>query len=354
MKKTINNLFLLFLKWRLSLFAVTLFFVPLSVSIQSLSNFDGLKFLKLAELGYGTPQTYYSYNLLPLYPTLISFFSGTFGYFNSAITLSSLFTFLSVLVLFALIKYDYKESQAKLGIALLLLSPGAFFLNATYSESLFLFLATTSLLFVRRGNFLLSAIFASLASYTRAAGIILLLVIMIEYFERNKHIAKAVFDRKILSLLIAPLGFLYYLRYLEINTSDFLNFLPSLPEKFVFLHQVFLRYLKMVIFIDHTSHLFVVVLTELFLSLLALYLLVFRFKQTRLSYWIYLLAVFFIPSLWGSFTGIARFLLTCPPFFIMLSDWLIEKPNLKKPILITFAVFLVANLIIFTKGLFVG
>jgi len=353
--KNITNLFKLFLKWRLLLLAVTLLFLPLNQSIQSLSNFDGLKFLNLAQEGYGTPKTYYSYNLFPMYPTLIKVFSPLLGYFNSAIFLSHLFAFGSIYLLYTLVKLNSSESESKFAIFLLLIFPSSFFLTTTYSESLFLFLSLATLLSLKKKQLLLSVIFAALSSYTRAAGIVLWAVILIDYFDSHPNWAKTIFSKRSLLLLIPPIGFLTYLRYLEVYTSNFLNFLPSLPTKFVFIHQVFLRYLKMVIFVDHNSYLFVVILTELLLSLLVVYLLIIRFKQTPLSYWINLLVIFFIPSLWGSFSGIGRFLLTCPPFFIILTSWLYKQNKTTKIIYYLISLLLlIFNLIIFSKGLFVG
>lgn len=353
--KVITNLFTLFLKWRLVLFAIALLVLPISQVLPSSSNFDGLKFLNLAQEGYGTPKTYYSYNLFPLYPALIASLAPVLGFLNSAIFLSHLFAFGSIVLLFFLAKKELPKIDSKLAIYLMLVFPSSFFLTTTYSESLFLFLSLATLLSLSSKNLLLSVVFAALASYTRAAGIVLWMVIIVEYFDSHKNWIQSIFTKRSLLLLIPPLGFLNYLRYLEVNTSDFLNFLPSLPSKFVFIHQVFLRYLKMIIFVDHKSFLFVVIATEILISVLVVYLLIFRFKQTKLSYWMYLLVIFFVPSLWGSFTGIGRFLLTCPPFFIILTDWLAKQKIQHKAIyFVISALLLILNLIIFTKGIFVG
>ncbi len=353
--KTITNLFVVFVKWRIALLAIMLLFIPFPQIIQSSSNFDGIKFLNLAKEGYGTPKTYYSYNLFPLYPSLISALSPLFGYFNSALFLSHLFGLGSVFLLYKLVRLNMSESESRLSVFLLLIFPSSFFLTTTYSESLFLFLSLATLLSLKKGNLLASVTFAALSSYTRAAGIILWLVILIDYFDSHKNWLKAIFTKQSLLLLVPPIGFFTYLRYLEVYTSDFLNFLPSLPTKFVFIHQVFLRYLKMIIFVDHKSFLFAVILTEFLLSLLVIYLLIVRFKQTPLSYWIYLLIIFFVPSLWGSFSGIGRFLLTCPPFFIVLTSWLSEQNRTTKKIYYCLSVLLlILNFIIFSKGIFVG
>ncbi len=353
--KNIASLFSLFVKWRVALFAVTLLALPLSDVLLSSSNFDGQKFLNLAQLGYGTPKTFYSYNLFPLYPLLIATLAPLFGYLYSALFLSHLFAFGSLVLLYLLAKKELSETDSRTAVLLMLLFPSAFFLTTAYSESLFLFLSLATLFSLRNNHLLLAVSFAALASYTRAAGVVLWLVILIEYFDAHKNWFQSIFTKRSLLLLIPPLGFLSYLKYLEVNTSDFLNFLPSLPSKFIFIHQVFLRYLKMIVFVDHSSYLFVVIATELILSLLVVYLLIFRFKQARLSYWMYLLIIFFIPSLWGNFTGIGRFLLTCPPFFLVLAGWMSKQSDKTKlAFYFVSSLLLVANLIIFSKGIFVG
>ncbi len=349
------NLISLVIKWRLAIFIITLLVLPIDQAIKSLANFDGLKYIAIAEEGYGTPSTFYSYNLFPLYPLIVHYFSSLFDYFYSSLFVSHLFALSAIFMLYKLATIDFTPEKSKKVVLLLLLFPASFFLITAYSESLFLTLSLSALYFARKQYFFISAVFAALATYTRAAGLILWVCLIIEYLSNHKSLIKALWDRRSLSMLIPPLGILYYLRYLEINTSDFLKFLPSLPTKFVFIHQVFIRYSKMIVFVDHSSSLFWVVLTELALSLFCLYLLIVSFKTARLSYWVYFLMAFFIPSLWGSFSGITRFIFICGPFFIILTNWLdTQKPLTQKIYLYASMAFLAVNLILFTRGIFVG
>ncbi len=344
-----------FLGWRFILFFLSLPVIGLAGNLTPFANFDGLRYISIAQEGYGTPNTFYSYSLFPLYPLLIKFLSPLFGYLYSGLFLSHLFLLLSLIAFYRLARLDYSKSVAQKAIMLLLCFPASFFFVSVYSESLFLFLSLTSVYFCRQKKYLFSVLVAALASYTRAAGIFLWLIILVEYLEENKGQIKEIFKPKLLLLLIPPLGFVYYLNYLQIYTSSILKFLPSIPNKFVFLHQVILRYLKMIIFIDHTSSLFWVILTELIIGFFMLYLLVVSYNKIRFSYWLYFFISYLIPTLWGSYSGISRFIVVVFPMFYFLSFWLETKPQIYQKAFYLFSFLLmILNMSLFLKGVFVG
>lgn len=344
-----------FLGWRFIVFFLSLPIIGLGGNHSLFANFDGHRYISIAQEGYGTPNTFYSYSLFPLYPLLIRIFSQMFSYLNSGLFLSHLFIFLSLIIFQKLARLDYSKVVSEKAITLLLCFPASFFFISVYSESLFLFLSLTSIYFCRQKKYLFSVLVAALASYTRAAGVLLWLIIIVEYLEENKGQIHRIIQPKSLLLLLPPLGFIYYLNYLQVYTSSFLKFLPSFPTKFVFLHQVALRYLKMVIFIDHTSSLFWVILTELIIGFFALYILIISYNKIRLSYWIYFFISYFVPTLWGSYTSIARFLIVVFPMFYFLSFWLETKPKIyQKVFYITSFFLMILNMSLFLKGVFVG
>jgi hypothetical protein len=366
-----SKLFKAVLFWRLAvLFLIipSFFLVPLlpghtvtseSFTTTSLldvwSNFDGLRFLALAKEGYGTPHTFYSYSLFPLYPKLITAFSFLGGYLSSALIISNLCLFLSALVFVKLASLDIKAKHVTLALFLIAIFPSSFFLGSIYSESLFLLLSLLSFYFARRNRFLPAVILASLASYTRPFGLLIWPALIVEYFYQNKSSYLSFVRPRFLLLLIPPLGAFSYLRYLSVNTSDILNFLPSIPQKLVFIHQVFFRYLKMVVFIDHGSPLFLVVLTEIFVGVVFFLLLIFSFKHIRRSYWVYFLLSYLIPTFWGNFVGMPRFMLMIFPAFIFLAPWLERQHPFIRLTYYTVNIFLlIINLSLFARGYFVG
>lgn len=354
MKNFLNDL-KLFINWRLLILVVVLFFVPLTKSFNVFSNLDGLKFINIAKEWYGTPNTYYSYTLFPLYPTLIKFFAPAFGFVASSLFISHLFTLASIYMFQKLALLDYSKSSVKRGLVLLLCFPASFYLVSSYSESLFLFLCLTSVYFSRKKLYVFSGLVAALASYTRLAGLILWIVLIVEFVNENGPKIKNLLRLKTLTLFLPPLGFYSYFHYLQVNNSNLQSILSTLPNKFVFLHQVIFRYLKMLIFMDHNTPLFFIVLTESLVSFFALYLLFVTYKKLRPSYWLFFFFSFFIPTLSGDFVGMPRYLLVVFPIFYFLGDWIEHQhPYFQKLYYLTSYFLLFINLSFFVRGIYIG
>lgn len=319
------------------------------------SNFDGIRFLAIAQEGYGTPHTFYSYSLFPLYPTLIRYFSFLGGYLVSGLIISHLCLVLSAVIFVKLAAFDLPKKQIKTALILISIFPSAFFLGSIYSESLFLLLTLLSFYFARQNKFLFAVIMAMLASYTRSLGILLWPALIIEYLQQSQFRYQSIFKPRFLFLLIPPLGFISYLHYLTVNTSHVFNFLPSLPTKLILLHQIFFRYIKMAIFINHASPLFFVVLTEIIIGTLFLLLLIFSYRKLRLSYWVYFLLAYIIPTFWGNFVGMPRFMLVVFPAFLFLSPLLERQhPFVRYFYYLVSILLLFINLSLFVRGYFVG
>lgn len=355
MKKTTNSILKSFVNWRLLLLLIVLISTPLSQSFSAFSNFDGLKYINIAKEGYNTPNTYYSYLLFPLYPTLIKFFSPAIGYLASSLFLSHLFAFASLYLFQKLALLDHSKAVAKRALVILLCFPASFYLVASYSESLFLLLCLASVYLARKKQYLFSGLAAALASYTRLAGLILWVVLIAEYYQENKNNIRSLFSPKTLWLLLPPVGAYYYLNLLQISDNNFQRLYHDLPNKFVFLHQVIYRYFKMLLLMDHNTTLFFIVLTESVISFFALYLLFVSYKKLRPSYWIFFFLSFFIPTLSGDFVSMPRYLLVVFPIFFFLGDWLERQhPYFQKLYYLTSYFLLFVNLSFFVKGIFVG
>lgn len=353
--KTVKKIIFTFATWRIGLLIFGFLLVGFPGFLNSLANFDGHRYLNIAQLGYGTPQTYYSYSLFPLYPTLIKNFSFLGGYFFSGIIISNLCFFLSLFVIYKLFRLDLNNSLAFFAVVLMLIFPSSFILGSIYSESLFLLLSVSSVYLARKNNFFWAVILAMFASHTRSAGLFVWILIVIEYFQQNKFLPQKIFNLRSLVLLVPPLGVLTYINYVFINTSNLSFVLPSIPEKFVFLHQIFIRYARMVLLVDHTSSLFLVVATEAFVGFVGLLVIILSYKYLRTSYWVYLIASYLVPSLWGNFVGYPRFLIVVFPLFIFLSQWLEKQhPFIRYAYIAISSILLLINFTLFTKGVFVG
>jgi len=153
------------------------------------------------------------------------------------------------------------------------------------------------------------------------------------------------------------------MKLLLVKVGDPLYFLKVSPDfgpnlvitKIILLHQVFFRYAKMLLFTDQLTALYFVVLMEFIVGAGLLVLTFFVLKKMRLSYGIYTLLSYLIPTFTGTFTNLPRFALTIFPAFIALSLWFDQRPLLIKKIYL--AVSLIASAIfiaLFTRGYFVG
>lgn len=376
LKKFVNQ----FILWRLLLILFTIpaaFLLPLKpgftqqtphFSFDNLillySNFDGQKYLNLSQYDYGHPITKDDNFLFPFYPWLIE----NFNIFNSplitAIIISHTCLFLALIIIYKTIKIDYDDITAFSVLRLILIFPTAFFLISVYSESLFLLLSVSCFYFARKKNYLLASAIAGLASYTRLMGLFLFPFLLIEFWiEHKKNVKLMLQDYRIISLLLAPLGLINYLKLLEIKTGNALSFLYDKPlfnpdriiSKVILLYQVLFRYLKMIIFIDHTDPLFFTVLLEFSVGIIFLVLVIISFRQLRLSYAFYSLFLYLIPTLNGSFISLPRYVIIIFPLFIILAKWYQHKSNkIQAVILILCLILSFISISLFSRGYFIS
>ena len=135
--------------------------------------------------------------------------------------LSSLFLVLAVVMLTRLSQEFHWDIDPTLPAAFLLAYPTAFFLNAVYSESLFLFLSLATVFWALRRNFMIASVWAALASATRVAGVFLFVVLFIEFVQANGW--RALLTRRVWPLALAPLGALAFCTYHWIAFGDFFS-----------------------------------------------------------------------------------------------------------------------------------
>lgn len=146
----------------------------------------------------------------PLYPLLIRIFDAFIQNITvSAVVIPFLFSFLAAILLFELVLIDFDKKVATLSVWFLCIYPTAYFLQSSYTESLFLTFTLSSLYFFRTSQYKYASLGGLLSSLTRFNGLLLLPVLLIE----NKDIKKT-----LVTLMISCLGFLIFL---AINLSIF-------------------------------------------------------------------------------------------------------------------------------------
>ena len=308
--------------------------------------FDGGHFLGIAQNGYLERS---QYAFFPLYPVLVSFFSGLthLSYPATAFFLSTLFSIGSFIFLYKLIRLDFSEKIARRTLILLLIFPASFYLLLAYSESLFLFTTLAAFYFTRKKNYFLAAIFGGLSAVTRLVGVITILALWIEAFRER--------DKGKYLLVLAPLGFLLFCLYLRSQAGDPFYFfiaerewnrILALPG--ISILDTLLNLFTPGYFLEHLN-----TLGDLIFTVFGLGLAIKAVKSLRLSYGFYALGSVLVPVLSTSLTSMPRFLLMVWPIFLVLS-LLGEKYQKYRWVWVTYRTFSVLLLTIYLVSFLQG
>ena len=195
------------------------------------ARWDSVWFLRIAEHGYdaasGAASAFY-----PLYPAAVGGLGRVlFGHYVLAGILISLAAALgSFLLLYRLAEERLGADGARRAVLYLALFPFALFLQAVYSESLYLLLTLAAFALAERRRFLPAGAAAGLALLTRPTGVALLPALaLIAWRERDQA-------RALASLAVAPLLFAAYPLYLWRAEGD--------PWAFVHAQRIWSRHLS--------------------------------------------------------------------------------------------------------------
>jgi hypothetical protein len=198
-----------------------------SGSMNIWSHWDGEHYVTLAMGGYLHPPDSVSPAFFPLYPLLLRSFAELFGGPISKEALSVWGPLISLLFLpfafyfiYHIALEGWSERVARGTVLILAFFPTTFFLNAAYTESLFLALSAGSLWAMRvRKDLLLACVLAGFAAATRNVGIFLVAPLMYEWIKEVER-----FRWRGVYLLLAPCGLLTYMVYLWVRFGDPLLF----------------------------------------------------------------------------------------------------------------------------------
>ena len=185
------------------------------------AHWDGAWYSEIATQGYGTraPE---STAFFPLYPLLVKLGSSLAG--GPAmwgVLVSLLCTALALFFVYRVAENLYGVSAARASTLALAFFPTAFFLNAVYTEALFLALTAGTVWAARvRGNLWLAGVFGALAAATRNLGILLLIPLFFEWARRRRTLGL----RGLAGLVLVPAGLVAYAVFLRQRFGDALVF----------------------------------------------------------------------------------------------------------------------------------
>jgi len=321
--------------------------------LRSLSNFDGIFYIRIALKGYSQYEQAY----FPLYPILIRYVDMIVKNAILSGVLISYTAFLGAVYMLNKFLSEILHYKSRLWFFLLLLAyPTSYYFGVMYTESVFLFLFISSLYFFKKERYVLAGMFGFLTALTRVVGIFVLIPYAIFFLEDfiKKH-------PKYLKLLVAcmgpVLGLASYSYYLWKTTGDFIYFFHAQEffgahrsTSIILLPQVIYRYIRIFLTADHNFQYFVAVLEFVFL-LFAGGVLVFEFlklvKQKKFNFvraglWSFSIINLILPTLTGTLTAVPRYSLLSLSIFLYLGE--IKNRGLK---LIIIGGFIILHIILF-------
>lgn len=324
------------------------------------ANFDGVYYLVIAGGGYTVDNA----GFFPLFPTIIGAVTSVFGVNTSfepiqyltATILVFLFSISALIMMYKLLLIDYKKEISLKSVWFLILFPTSFFLATIYSESLFLLLLILSFYFARKGNWFLASIFAMLLTAVRVVGIAIIPALLFEFYLQNKTF----FTKKIVSLVISPLGILYYAWFNYSQWGNPLHFIEvqgklmnnrSVDHVILFPQTIF-RYVKILVTSRVTYEWWIALLEISVFLFVCIFLYIAWKKKIRFSYLIFSVIAFLIPTQTGTFSGLPRYVLVLFPIFLALA--LIKNKWVKIFYSIIGVILLFLLFMLFSKGYFIA
>ncbi|MGH9874021.1 MAG: mannosyltransferase family protein [Pyrinomonadaceae bacterium] len=150
--------------------------------LEILNRWDAVNYQKIAQFGYSaTGEMRPLLVFYPLYPWTVRLLTFvTLDYMLSAFIVSTLASLVTAIVLLRLVELDYSRELAQRAVWFLFIFPTSYFLHIGYTESLFLMLALSCVYSARKQRWLLAAVFGALTCLTRANGLVLGPVLVME------------------------------------------------------------------------------------------------------------------------------------------------------------------------------
>jgi mannosyltransferase PIG-V len=191
------------------------------------SHWDGEHYVALAAGGYLQPPDNVSPAFFPLYPLLMRLLTELFGGPVSEVALAVWGVLVSLLALPFALYFVYRIAEDGWGtgvaqgtVLTLAFFPTSFFLNAVYTESLFLALSAGSLWALRvRKDLLLACALAAFATATRNVGVFLLAPLAYEWLKGGAGREYGLW-RGPACLALASSGLVWYAAYLWARFGD--------------------------------------------------------------------------------------------------------------------------------------
>ncbi len=151
------------------------------------AHWDGYWYLSIAQYGYQGRPTASAF--FPLYPWLVHIFGSSIW---SGIILSSLFFVISVFFLYKWAEEQWNSQVAWMAVVVYAFFPTAFYLNAVYTEPLYMALTFSTLYLLTRRQYRWLPVTTALATLTSVYGGLLTLLVFVWVWQHEKRFWYAV------------------------------------------------------------------------------------------------------------------------------------------------------------------
>lgn len=286
----------------------------------------------------------------PLYPLLLKsviLFVGNPGL--TAVLFSTIMFVLGCYFFYKLVSIDYPEKIARWATIALAIFPTSYFFNSPYSESLFLLLFSMSLYSARTENWSLAGIIAGLGTITRPFGFLISTAILTEWFLNKKRSVKHL-PVILTPTIVAAVGYLYLNYVIYGNPFMFQKILAENWQKQIAspISGVMSSW-HITLSRDLTNFVILVGWAEAITITISWLAIPFVFKYLRKSWSIFYILSLILFSSTNFILSTPRYLLSIPPFFVLLA--LAQKNYLFRMVWIFISVGLLFSFAtIFTTG----
>jgi hypothetical protein len=252
----------------------------------------------------------------------------------------------------------YPERRAIKNIIFLLVFPTAFFLQANYTETLYIVLASSILILLLKHKYFNASLLGILLTATKVNGISICFVIFLSYLLSHDNKKPLDYFKATLYAVIPVIGILFYFIYLQSSFGSYIIFFKSQAEwgrlNGAFSSSYLLNYFEPIIKSIITGDISLLRRFSEFGSvILAIILLVKSFKKIPLEVWFYSLIQVIIPIATGSFLSFNRLILLAFPLLLFFLNSLRSR----KSIIIYLALCIPLQILfiyLFLNNIFIG
>ena len=319
-------------------------------------RWDTLWYLTIATEGYSYNEGVLSLiSFFPVYPLLIRLFNVVIpNVLVAAMVVSGLSYLGSLILLYRVTQIETQSPQISLRtIFMIAFFPGAIFLFAPYTESVFLLLSLLVVHEILHKRYWTAALVGAVASAVRIPGVLLFVFAQVEwYIAWRKQEASW---RDLLPLFLMPSGLVMFMGYLWLEFGNPLIFIQSTSENTTDLGAGPIAAIMREgqLFLEFSPYYILGFPTGIFMLTVLLAILYPIWKHLRPSYAIYVALATLLPAWGGPIVGLTRFSVVMFPVFMMFGIW--GKHKWFNLLYASISLMLLAiYVLMYTRGTFLG